>query len=371
MLIEAMVRMKDVPDYERRAKFLLVFSDGVDRTSPSDVTDVINRANNLGVKILSVKIGPEGAGKTLQRMAIETPRETVADWSYADYTGPNSLAPLYSAIKSRGEQLQVCYRSKINQPGAHNIEVGVTMGDKEYKSPVRTVAIPVKPPAVRITAPADGVIIDRIANSWDQDPTTIEPFQEPVRVEVAWPDNFQRAIQQVLYEVDGSVVANLSAEEAFVWDFSKLPAGDHSLRAVVRDELGMESRSDPVRGEINITIPAPPPPTATPVPPPTPVPPLQERIVTEVTNNPVLVVVLVIALIAVILALYALIRLLRSPKPMETLTMTIGNAVRDATEIFRPKRGGGSSGLARAELVPIIDDAGTRVTRSRCAGRRP
>ena len=219
MLIEAMVRMKEAPDYERRAKFLLVFSDGVDRTSPSDVTDVINRANNLGVKVLSVKIGPEGEGKTLQRMAIETPRETVADWSYADYTGPNSLAPLYSAIKSRGEQLQVCYRSKINQPGAHNIEVGVTVGDKEYKSPVRTVAIPVKPPACRITAPADGVIIDRIANSWDQDPTTIEPFQEPVRVEVAWPDNFQRAIQQVLYEVDGSVVANLSAEEAFVWDF--------------------------------------------------------------------------------------------------------------------------------------------------------
>ena len=49
-----------------------------------------------------------------------------------------------------------------------------------------------------------------------------------------------------------------------------------------------------------------------------------------------------------ILALYALIRLLRSPKPMETLTMTIGNAVRDATAIFRPKRGGGSSGLAWA-----------------------
>ena len=45
MLVEAMVRMKDLPDYDRRAKFLLVFSDGVDRTSASDVTDVINRAN--------------------------------------------------------------------------------------------------------------------------------------------------------------------------------------------------------------------------------------------------------------------------------------------------------------------------------------
>ena len=105
MLSEAMVRMKDVPDYDRRAKFLLVFSDGVDRTSATDITDVINRANNLGVKILSVKIGPEGAGKSLQRMAEETPRETRAEWAYANYTDPESLAPLYSAIKVTGRAI--------------------------------------------------------------------------------------------------------------------------------------------------------------------------------------------------------------------------------------------------------------------------
>ncbi len=88
-------------------------------------------------------------------------------------------------------------------------------------------------------------------------------------MEVAWPDNFPRSIERVLYEVDGSVVANLSPDEAFTWDFSQLPAGIHSLRAVVRDELGLEGRSDPVRAEINIMIPPPPPPTVTPEPTPT------------------------------------------------------------------------------------------------------
>ena len=358
MLVEAMVRMKDLPDYERRAKFLLVFSDGVDRTSASDVTDVINRANSLGVKILAVKIGPEGAGKTLQRMAEETPRETRAEWSYADYTGVDSLAPLYSAIKSQAEQYQVCYRSGINQPGPQSIEVGVKVGDREYKSATRSVAIPVQPAAVRIAGPVDGAVYERIAGTWDQDVTTIEPREEPVTVEVAWPDGFPRSIDRVLYEVNSSVVANLSPEEAFTWDFSGLPAGSYSLRAVVRDELGMEGRSDPVRVDITISIPPAPPPTATPVPTPTPLPPLPQRVVNDVREQPMLLIVLIVALIAAGLALYALIRLLRNPQALEHMTTTVTAAVRDATEIFRPKRGGASS--SRAQLVPIVDDAGTR-----------
>ena len=358
MLVEAMVRMKDLPDYDRRAKFLLVFSDGVDRTSASDVTDVINRANNLGVKVLSVKIGPEGAGKTLQRMAEETPRETRADWAYANYAGAGSLAPLYGAIKSQAEQYQVCYRSKIKQTGPQSIEVGVKVDGREYKSPARSVSIPVQPAGVRITVPADGVVYDRVASSWDQDPTTIEPRAEPVTVEVAWPDNFPRSIQRVLYEVDGSVVANLSPDEAFTWDFSQLPAGSHSLRAVVRDELSLEGRSDPVRAEINIIIPTPPPPTTTPVPTPTPVPPLPQQLITNVREQPMLLIVLVIAIVAAALALYALIRLLRNPAARESMTTTVAHVVRDATEIFRPKRDGAVS--SRAMLVPIVDDVGTR-----------
>ena len=213
-----------------------------------------------------------------------------------------------------------------------------------------------QPAGVRIAVPADGIVYNRVASSWDQDPSTIEPRAEPVTVEVAWPDNFPRSIERVLYEVDGSVVANLSPDEAYTWDFSRLPAGIHSLRVVVRDELGMEGRSDPVRAEFNIVIPTPPPPTATPVPPPTPVPPLPKQIITNAREQPMLLIVLVIALVAAALALYALIRLLRNPQDRETLTTTVAHVVRDATEIFRPKRGGAAA--SRAVLVPIVDDAG-------------
>ena len=314
---------------------------------------------SLGVKILSVKIGPEGAGKALQRMAEETPRETRAEWAYADYADAGSLAPLYNAIKSQAEQYRVCYRSKINQAGPQSIEVGVKVDDREYKSPARSVSIPVQPAGVRITVPADGVVYDRVASSWDQDPTTIEPRAEPVTVEVAWPDNFPRSIERVLYEVDGSVVANLSPDEAFTWDFSRLPEGIHSLRAVVRDELGLEGRSDPVRAEIIITIPPTPTPTPPPTPTPMPTPTFGEQLEGLISGEkPIELIVLVVALIAAALALYALIRLLRNPQVVESMTTTVAHVVRDATEIFRPKRGGATSG--RAMLVPIVDDAGTR-----------
>lgn len=357
MLVEAMVRMKDRPDYERRAKFLLVFSDGVDRTSANDVTDVINRANSLGVKILTVKIGPAGAGRTLQRMAEETPADARTEWAFANYTDAASLAPLYSAIKAQAEQYVACYRSKINQAGPQTIEVGVRVGDREYKSAIKTAVVPVKPAAVRITVPTDGAVFDRVASSFDQDPTTIEPRGQPVTVEVAWPDNFPRAIERVLYEVDGSIVADLSADEAFTWDFAPLRQGAHSLRAIVRDELGIEGRSEVVRAQINVVIPTPPP---TPLPTATPIPPIPERMLGNLRDQPMLVVVLIVALVAAALALYALIRLARDPRARETVTTTVVGVMRDVTEIFsRPKRDSVST-ASRAALIPIIDDAGTR-----------
>ncbi|PKO22312.1 MAG: hypothetical protein CVU38_10105 [Chloroflexi bacterium HGW-Chloroflexi-1] len=355
MLVEAMVRMKDLPDYQQRAKFLLVLSDGVDRTSAQDVTDVINRANSLGVKILSVKIGPEAKGDSLKRMAEETSAEGRPEWAYTNYAGPASLAPLYSAIKAQAEQYLVCYRSKINQAGPQNIEVGVRIGGQESKSRSLTVAIAPKPPAVRITVPGEGTVYDRVASSYDQDPATIEPREQPVTVEVSWPDNFSRGIQRVIYEVDGAAVANLTPEEAFTWDFSRLPAGIHSLRAVVRDELGLEGRSDPIQTTIAITIP----PAPTPAPTPTPRPPtFWEQVRRLPGEQPVLLVVLLVALIAAALALYALIRLLRNPTAREAMTTTVVGMVRDATEVFRPKRTGGKES-AGAALVPIVDDAGS------------
>lgn len=340
MLVEAMARMKDEPDWEHRAKFILVLSDGVDRTSSSDVLDVINRAQALGVRILTIKIGLAEA-KNLDRLALETAG------AYAAYSGLDSLAALAQMVSSQGDQYRLCWRSGIHQAGDQSVEVGVQMGGREFRSQPNIITIPVQPLAVLITSPADGTEYRRIAPSWDSDPAIFEPRSAPVAVEVSFPDGFRRDLVHVSYEVDGSIIADLPPDQGFAWDFSHLSEGIHALRAIARDELGMEGVSDPV--QVTIVFVRPPEPE-----PPPPCGPWWRLtcLVEKFTDDPVTLAVLILAVIAVALALFVLIT---RPKVIRDLATTVTAAV---TDPFRRTRGARSR--AKAYLVPILDDVGTR-----------
>jgi len=268
MLQDAMKRMKDLGDYRERAKFLLVFSDGVDRISAQEITDVLNRANGMGVTILSVKIGPANAGdaKNLQRLAEET------DGAYTVYSGSDSLAPLYSLIKSQGYQYAISYQSAINASGDHVGQIGVVKGDREYKSELYSIPVTPLPPKVFIAdpdsfrknpddpEPLDGKIINRVTDDWRVSLEDIEPKGMPVPVIVSFPDGHQRDITQVIYEVNGSVVAKLPPTETFFWDFTKLSQGENELTIIVsvRDSLGIEGRSEPTQVTVVVKKPDPP-----------------------------------------------------------------------------------------------------------------
>lgn len=257
MLQDAMKRMKDLDDYRARSKFLLVFSDGVDRISAQDITDVLNRAHGLGVTILSVKIGPANAGaaKNLQRLAEET------DGAYAVYNGPDSLAPLYSLIQSQGYQYVVSYQSAIKTSGDHAGQLGVVRNGREYKSDLYSIPVSPLPPAVLIADPdtyqkdepnpklLDGKVIERVTDDWQADLKDIEPKGIPIPVIVSFPDGHRRDITEVLYEVNGNVVAKLPPTETFFWDFTKLDVGEHhfTLIVTVRDSIGLEGKSEPAR----------------------------------------------------------------------------------------------------------------------------
>jgi pSer/pThr/pTyr-binding forkhead associated (FHA) protein/Mg-chelatase subunit ChlD len=354
MLKDAMTQMSQLAGNERMAKFLVVLSDGVDKTSAQEGSDIINLANQLGVKVLSILVGPETAeqSKTLRRLAEESGGGTAGDWSYTDYTGPDSLAPLYRAIQSQAEPYIVCYRSKVGQPTPQELQVGVQLADQEYKSRPFSFRVPVKPALVVVKSPPDGDQIAWTAPAWDTDPAQIQPAALPVEVEVSWPDNFQRTINSVNYEVDGSVVAELGTTEAFTWDISTLADGVHSLRVIVKDELGVDSPSAPTQINIARRFPSKPAPTPTPVPTPQP---LKDQIL-EAVKNPLISGTLLVSLIAVGLALYVL---LRKPKVVSNMATTVVDAVRDATIVFRPRSSGADMRPAGATLLPILDDAGT------------
>lgn len=255
MLQDALKRMKDVPDFQERAKFLLVFSDGKDAISPNEVTDVLNRAEQLGVTILTVKMGPANAGnpKNLQRLA------QVSNGVYTVYGGPESLQPLYSVIKSQGYQYVVSYRSRITNKGDHSVQLGVVHDGREDKS--QAINKSFSPGSFEIELynaanmqPLNGQEIDRVTDDWQMPLEKIPPTSIQVRLRVNFPDN--RSIEKASFMENGAVLSEFTGEEIkkndFIWDLSKLPEGESKLtiNVIVRDSLGMESDSGPV----NVTV---------------------------------------------------------------------------------------------------------------------
>lgn len=266
MLQSAMASMKDIPDYQERSKFVLVFSDGIDRISAQQGTDVISRANSLGATILGVKIGPadRGSARNIQRLAEET------GGAFVTYDGVESLAPLYEIIQSQGEQYEVNYASGINTEGEHIGQLGVLTEGREDKSETYSIAVNVKCPDLLIldpsspdaAAPLDGKKINRVTNDPYADLATLEPRGIPIPVTVQFPDGHPREILDVAYLVNGRVEATLSPQETFLLDFSQLDKGSHKQSLVVRtrDSFGMTCNSE--SATITVTVDQPPIPTS-------------------------------------------------------------------------------------------------------------
>jgi hypothetical protein len=345
MLIDAMARMKDAPGYEQRARFLLVLSDGVDKTSVEQIEDVINRAHALDVTVLAIKIGAEGAGeaRTLSRIARMT------GGAYVAYSGIESLEPVYRLIRAQRQQYELEYRSAITQSGKHTLEVGLESEGQEVRGGATEVGIVVQAPEVRITAPPSGTVYERIGDTWDADPKLLEPRSEAVTYEVHWPDGYPRAVRQVSYVVDGVYQGETDADGTLVWSFAELGAGTHSLQLEVTDELGLTGRSNPLQVVVSIQLPPPPEPS---LPPAMEV--VQERFTTLSLFS---IASLALAGVAILVAAYVLIR---RPQVVQEVASAFGNVVREATQPFRRDRRR-SSTTARASLVQIMND-GTRGT---------
>lgn len=265
--------------------------------------------------------------------------------AFTTYTGPEALDPIYGIIRSQHGQYEIVYRSAIDQSGTHRIAVGLLREDREVRSDPFEVSVAVQPPAPTIVEPASGTTYNRVADHWDVDPAALEPRQQPVTVDVSWPDGHQRTIQQISYIVDGVVVETLPPDESFTWDFSELSAGDHSLEVAVKDELGLVGRSDPVKTTINIDIP--PAPTATPL--------SVEKVVQSETGPLALFSTLSMGLagLAMLVALYVFVK---RPQVVEDMTTTIVGVAREATEIFVPRREKASDRRAHAFLIPSTSD---------------
>jgi hypothetical protein len=70
-------------------------------------------------------------------------------------------------------------------------------------------AVNVRPPSLELLIPPPDYQSVRIADASDTPLSDISPTSLPIQLNITWPDNHQRAIQRIEYEVGGRTVVQM------------------------------------------------------------------------------------------------------------------------------------------------------------------
>ncbi len=261
---------------------VVVMSDGVDVISDRQVSDTVNKANQLNIPIHSIIFGPASnwggaAESNMKRLSLETHGVHLQLASEGRRPDPleelisESMAPLYDNLESQRTQYRVTYSSAVFSSGRHEVEL-----EAGGKSTRTGFSINLRPPAVAITQPQVGDQITRSTEDPNAAAADIEPRTQLIAFDVGWPDGYLREITAVDLLVDGVAVRDTCVPPCnqVTWNIAELAAGSHSVRIRVHDQLGMQAESEEIPVRIDIILPTPVPPTPTPVPTPVPTPTL-------------------------------------------------------------------------------------------------
>jgi len=258
MLVEAIQRMKELPNYVQRPKFVLIFSDWLDmKETWGQVDDVIARANEAKVIIISVVHGPKGTvcKDKMTRLCVRT--GGMCTW----YDNPEAMSVPYNLLKLRRGQYELSYRSALCQSGKHELKVTMQYAGRELWASGTLVVPELPAPSVRLVEPVAGARITRQAPPppcYRRELQEVEPREQTISYEIAWtwPDGSPRQVTKVSYIVDGVTMATLPPDQAYTWDISGSKPGveKHSLQVRVADECGASGESEPVQVEVETIL---------------------------------------------------------------------------------------------------------------------
>ena len=245
-----------VPDNLQRS--IIVFSDGIDVKSTLIMDDLQSLANEMGVRIDTVLLGPESGGnvKNLQRLSRLT------GGSYYQLRDKNSLDPLWRSLGVLRKQRKLTYRTSNARPGEVAVE-SMVGGNVVARDAAPFPATTVLPPNVTIVQPDGVVSIERTAPSYDTPIDEMEPQALDVAIEISWPDGFTRSVKRVDYQIGDKTESRKEAPfDQISLSIASLDQGEYSLKVKAIDELGMVGEAETI--PVQIAVNRPPAPTATP-----------------------------------------------------------------------------------------------------------
>lgn len=316
---------------------MIVFSDGVDVVSGLQLDDVVNQAQEKGIVIYTVMLGPSKpqTRSNLERIAVRT------GGSYYELTSLDALDTMWDQILTGREQRILTYRSQMGS--AEEVTAVVTLPDGRRvsaKAPLRVTALPAQ---IEVQYPPQGLQLVRKGESYDIPLTELEPRELPIQLAFVWPNGIERKIRRVEITIgnDTRVIEN-EPFHLFAFPLGALGAGNYTLRVRMVDNLGIVSESLPVLFSIVIDQP----------PAPTPTPVVEIKIIEQISGTSY--AALIIGLISF---LVALIVFFRKPERREMATTFVTGTIKTLTEPWRKREGKTIHEQARARLIAIGSDS--------------
>jgi hypothetical protein len=235
---------------------LVVFSISVNDSR--DLDETIENANQSGIPVHTVLLGAKDTAGSLGKLALGTQAGT-GTISLED------INDLFETLETQRiqNQYELSYRSKVDQPGEHELVVVV---DGVPSKTARFSLEQLESPQVQITVPSPDTLVTRTETSAGQDPGTVQPTEETIRAEIHWPDGHPRKIVKTGLVVNGKsldvtpVILDNEKDPVileFTWDLrEENTPGETPISIIVEaeDELGLKGSSDSMPVVVNYVL---------------------------------------------------------------------------------------------------------------------
>lgn len=256
-MVDLIEQLNLKPQAKDRPKYFILLTGGLENETGRRT--LIETAQTRDVILNTVlarnaaRIPCSGTGvcdENLRDMALETGGE------FAAFADRNSLNGMFTRMEAGRRQYALSYRSNIGASGTHQVVVSHPDGAKATTS--FTVAI--DPIRVLIDAPKEGEIIVREAAAFTEDRGSIPPTSYTVTASAIFPDIRRRILQAELL-VNGVVAGKIEYPGEAIeipWSLrgiTGLGVNEQTLQVRIKDELGLESVSQPSNIKVEVIVP--------------------------------------------------------------------------------------------------------------------
>jgi hypothetical protein len=220
--------------------YLILITPLLESAPELSLVNAIARANASGTVIYPVLVAPPEAAGLAQASNLRQLAEGTGG-ALLIFDPPGGLRELAEQILDQRAQYQVSYTSGVNLSGTHLVRLRLTFAGSETTTEAHEYEIALEPPeAVFIDPPAQ--VVRR-----SDDPTValdaLPPTSLELRLLITFPDGHPRPLAGSELIVDGQVVQQRveAPFDVLEWDLRPLQSrGEHQIRAVVSDALGLE-----------------------------------------------------------------------------------------------------------------------------------